>query len=223
MDNEIAKIVTGVLSEKDLHNIKIRGIKEGVTDGFITLFTAIPCVGSIVAKAPEIYRGYRENVFFRKFASVVLGVQDLEHDKLVSFLKEVQNLANDYSGNVLMEIIDRLDNVNKGRVLANLISARASNDITTEDFFRLSTMLERIPFADLGKLVDYQPPYYDSTGVTELLYASGALYISIIDPQDGDKYSLSPLGVKLLKFGLRLCESVVDNKNGNKYEYLGKR
>lgn len=202
MDNEIANIVTGVFSEKDLLNIKEDNIKECIKKSAISLFTVIPYVGSIVDKAPEIYRGYRENEFFRKFAMVALGIQDIEQDKLKSFLDDIRNLADDYSGNVLMEMIDRLDNINKGTVLSNLILAKASNEITTEDFFRLSTILERIPYADLSKLTNYQNNYYDDTGVTELLYASGALYKSIADSQDGDKYKLSTLGSKLLEFGV---------------------
>lgn len=214
MENEIANIVTGVISEKDLLNIKKDNVKECIKKSAISLFTAIPYVGSIVDKAPEIYMGYRENEFFRKFAMVVLGIKDLEHKKLSLFLEDVEKKAEDYSGNVLMGIIDRLDNIKKGIVLANLIKARANSCISTEDFFRLSTMLASIPYVDLNKLQEYQTPFYDESGVTDLLFVSGALHICIMDFNDGNKYVLSELGRKLLVYGMLINVSgeITNNK-----------
>lgn len=46
--------------------------------------------------------------------------------------------------------------------------------------------------------------YYDDEGDSELLSATGALQQSVIDEEDGNKYVLSKLGRKLLKYGLRI-------------------
>ena len=65
-------------------------------------------------------------------------------------------------------------------------------------------MLERIPYVDLTKLELYNQDFYDDEGDSELLFATGALQQSVIDAEDGNKYVLSKLGRKLLRFGLRL-------------------
>lgn len=54
-----------------------------------------------------------------------------------------------------------LDNINKQKNLANLTKARINGQISIEDFFRLSNMLERIPYVDLESLHNYIENYYD--------------------------------------------------------------
>ena len=53
------------------------------------------------------------------------------------------------------------------------------------------------------KLPSYQTPYYDEDGDTELLNSTGVLRPVKLS-EDGDSYILSPLGVKLLSFGLNI-------------------
>lgn len=48
----------------------------------------------------------------------------------------------------------------------------------------------------------YQEPYYDESGDTELLYATGALKLTIIDAGDENKYTLSNLGALQLEKGM---------------------
>lgn len=54
----------------------------------------------------------------------------------------------------------------------------------------------------------YQHDYYDEDGDTELLYSTGVLRMAEIG-EEGDKYILSPLGVKFMKWAL---ESPVEVK-----------
>ena len=63
-------------------------------------------------------------------------------------------------------------------------------------------MLERIPYVDLKMLPKYKEPYYDESGDTELLFATGSLNQHTIDANGPSKYVLSTLGEKLLCFGL---------------------
>lgn len=118
------------------------------------------------------------------------------------FADDIQKKAEDYSGNVILGMVDRLDNINKETIFANLSVARIHGKISIEDFFRLHSLLERIPYVDLVNLANYQEDFYDESGDTELLYASGALAQTMIDPNEGNKYRLSVLGQKLLLFGM---------------------
>ena len=63
-------------------------------------------------------------------------------------------------------------------------------------------MLERIPYVDLKELPKYIEDYYDEGGDTDLLFATGALVQTIIDANgENNKYRLSTLGEKLLRWG----------------------
>lgn len=129
-----------------------------------------------------------------------------------SFLVELENNAREFSGYVITQLVNKTDNVNKVTVLANLIKSRVNNEISIHDFFRLSSMLDRIPYIDLNELEKYQKAYYDNSGDTELLYATGALKLDTIDAHSEDLYILSELGTKLLKYGM--LRSVHVDKNG---------
>lgn len=185
----------------------------------------VPCVGGLIAQELELsinsFSEYKANEFLRKFFCFICEVGDLSEKERVKFINEVELKAEDSAGNVIMGIVDRLDNINKEKVLANLVKARINNKISIQDFFRLSSMLERIPYIDLMHLINYTEDYYDNEGDSELLFSCGALHLSIIDSDRGNKYRLSKLGGKLLRFGL-----VVDVKEvyykGTKVEDIPK-
>ena len=52
-----------------------------------------------------------------------------------------------------------------------IITVSDFGEISIEDFFRLSSMLERIPYVDLAKLELYNQDFYDDEGDSELLFA----------------------------------------------------
>lgn len=204
--NQMPQIVQGVFSEKDLSILKKQSITDAVKGGVIALLSEIPFVGGLIGAAPELYQGYREMEFFRKLCTVVLEIKDINEQERHRFTKEVEEKAKDFAGNVLMSMIDRLDNINKGTVLANLIRARVDDKISIENFFRLVSILERIPYTDLEKLIAFNEPYYDNSGVTELLNATGAIDVCVIDnePDSPNQYELTSLGRMLVQHGLKI-------------------
>lgn len=145
---------------------------------------------------------YKESEFFRKYYRFLFELADTTPEQRHKFCEEVQEKAEDFSGNVIMGIVDRMDNIHKEKILARLTIAKINGWITIEEFFRLSSMLERIPYVDLKMLPKYKEPYYDESGDTELLFATGSLNQHTIDANGPSKYVLSTLGEKLLCFGL---------------------
>ena len=200
--NEIPTIVDNLLNSPDLD--KLKPIKMGTiwTEQLKALINIIPGIGGAVAQEIQVIKDYKAAEFFRKFTAYILDLSDTTLEERAKFSKEIEETAQDYPGNVLLGMIDRLDNINKQSILANLTKARINEWISIEDYFRLSSMLERIPYVDLKLLPLYIDNYYDETGDTELLYATGALNLSILDPNDGNKYVLSQLGTKLLYYGM---------------------
>lgn len=205
-ENQMPEIVQGVFSARDLQRLFNRDRKDLAKETGVKLLNLIPSVGSILAEAPGLYQGYRECDFFRKLCTVVLEIKDINEKERHRFTKEVEEKARDFSGNVLMGMIDRLDNINKGTVLANLIRARVEGKISIDDFFRLVSVLERIPYIDLEKLMAFDKPHYDYSGVTELLNATGAIDVCVIDsnPDSPNLYELTSLGRKLVEYGLKI-------------------
>lgn len=174
-------------------------------DQLCATINLIPGIGGTLAgeiKAiTDISANYKASEFLRKFVAFIYGLDNFKDEERLSFLKELEEAAQDSSGNVMLSIIDRLDNINKQKILANLVKAKGERNITIDDFFRLESVLERIPYVDLKQLPLYQTEYYDEGGDTELLYSTGVLRPARYH-QDGDKYVLSPLGVNLLRWGL---------------------
>lgn len=206
MENQMPAIVQGAFSAEDLQKLYEHDKTDLMKKAGIELLNLIPSVGSILAAAPELYQGYRENEFFRKLCKVLLEIKDVKEPERQRFLQEVEKKAKDFSGNVLVNMIDRLDNINKGSVLANLIHARTDDKISIDDFFRLVSILERIPYTDLDKLIAFNEPYYDNSGVTELLNATGAIDVCVIDsnPDSNNQYELTSLGRMLVQYGLKI-------------------
>ena len=203
---ELPVVVKEILESEDIKSIQKIDLKNVEANALIGLFNFIPIVGGGIAAELQVAKdarsSYLEMDFFRKLLAVIYGVQDLEPKDIQNFNKEISEKAHDNSGNVLTCIIDKMDNINKATILANLIRARIEKKISVHEFFRLSVMLERIPYVDLNELGRYQEPYYDNSGDTELLYATGALKLAIIDANDENKYTLSKLGALLLEKGM---------------------
>ena len=204
---QISEVVSGLVGSPDLESLKPVKSKGFWKDQLKAALNLIPGVGGSLAQELQNIEDYKLSEFFRKFTSYILELTDISAEDRVKFSEEVQEKAKDLPGNVILGMVDRLDNIQKQRILANLTKARIHQIISIEDFFRMASMLERIPYVDLDVLPKYIEPYYDESGDTELLYATGALMIHTIDANDTNKYILSKLGEGLLKWG---CEVNLD-------------
>lgn len=215
--NDLSVVVKDVLESTDLKNINKVDLKNISKDALIGAINCLPIVGGVIASYLQIAKNNRETYleldFYRKLLALIYEIQDLQPKDIKCFMDDVEKNANDFSGNVITNLVNRTDNINKARVLANLIKSRVKGDISIHDFFRLSSVLERIPYVDLNRLDQYKKPYYDDSGDTELLYATGALKLNTIDADNENLYILSELGRKLLVFGMHHFLDV-ENKGG---------
>lgn len=199
INNFVDVTFTKVESTKLKPLTSIKGWVEQVK----ALVNLVPVFGGALAQEIQVMQNFKESEFFRKYTAFILGVVDTTEKEREKFAEEISKKANDAAGNVIAGMVDRLDNINKEVILANLTKSRIDDKISIENFFRLASVLERIPYVDLVKLLSYQTPYYDEDGDTELLNSTGVLRPVKLS-EDGDTYILSPLGVKLLSFGLNI-------------------
>lgn len=209
----ISEVVSGLIVNPKLSELRPLIGKGTWKNQLKATLNLIPGIGGVLAQELQNYEDYKLSEFFRKFTSFILELTDVSVEERVKFSEEVQQKAEDLSGNVILGMVDRLDNINKQKILANLTKARIHGFVSIEDYFRLSSMLERIPYVDLKQLLCYKNPYYDEGGASELLYATGALVLHAINANGPNMYLLSKLGEKLLQFGC--CISIdIERKDG---------
>ena len=200
----LSKIVEQSLNSVSLQDIK-DARKRPIKDQIFALLKLV--TGDVEGAAEsemQAITDYKESEFFRKYTCYLYELVDTIPKDRHKFCQEIQEKAEDFSGNVILGIVDRLDNINKERILARLTIAKMHKFISIEDFFRLCSMLERIPSIDLKELPRYKEPFYDESGDTELLYATGALILQTLDANGSNKYILSVMGEKLLRWGLAI-------------------
>lgn len=211
----LSSIIVKTLKEPDWDKLKTaeKNYGCGQIKAFVSL---IPYVGGMAAEELQRYYDCKDDEFFRKFTRFLLGMTETSEEERSRFADDIQNKADDYSGNVILGMVDRLDNINKEAVLAKLSVARMHDAISIDDFFRLHSLLERIPYVDLKELPKYQEPFYDDNGDTELLFATGALELVTIDSKGGsNKYVLSRLGEMLLRWGFNIHLEIEHGKGTN--------
>lgn len=120
-------IVKEVLESKDLKDIKRIDVRNETKDAVIGALNYIPVIGGGIAAEIQQIKNARQSFleidFYRKFLALIYGIQDLQPKDIAAFLKEVSEKAQDNSGNVITNLINRIDNVNKAEILANLVRA----------------------------------------------------------------------------------------------------
>lgn len=213
--DSLSEIVSQTLGSPDLS--KLKAVDYDKSHGHIKAgISLIPYVGGFLAEELQQYYDYKDDDFFRKYIGYLVGIKETTCEERTRFAKDIQDMAEDFSGNVICGMVDRLDNINKEKVFAKLSIARIHGFISIEDVFRLHSLLERIPYVDLKELPKYKEPFYDNTGDTELLFATGALELVTINTKGGsNKYKLSRLGDMLLRWGFGINLDLDHGKGTN--------
>lgn len=137
----------------------------------------------------------------KKTWTFLWNTQELTQEQKRKFIRVFSKANQERGAEVLLDIINRIENVNKIAVLCNLIKSRIAEYITIEELVRLVFILERVPISDLTKMHDYKENHY-VPGESELLYSSGLVYEAVMDVKKGSQYALTLNGRQMLKFGL---------------------
>ena len=198
--DNVPVIVKDTMTSIDLDKIAAIDRKNGVKNFFKQLLNIIPWAGGVINGEIDVFIGIQEANFFRNYWAYVCELKDTTEEQREKFIEEVEKTAEDYSGNVIVGLISRIDNINKGKMLANLTRARIKGAISIEDFFRITNVLERIPFSDLKYLLLFQEDNYLEGGATEILYSSGVIYQSVVGKDS--RFRLTEIGIKLLVYGM---------------------
>ena len=159
----------------------------------------------------------RDHFFAKKLFKFLFEIKEITTEERTIFLKDLETKTGQKAGEVLMMLIERLDNMEKPKIIANLLKAKVNRNISMEKFLRLASIIDRGFLLDLKKLYlfEFSLGTYEED-ITESLFSLGLLYIEpitgikqslgdnlIIDDNSGNKYKITNIGRDLLQYGLK--------------------
>lgn len=151
----------------------------------------------------KLVKNISDRHFAKKYCYFILGLKELNPIERYNVIADLKYRGNE-GGEILLSLIERLDSISKVEILSNLVIARVHEEISVKEFFRATSVLEKIPFVDIDELCKYQEPYFQ-IGVTDILFSSGAVTLSSIGKgkDENDEYVLTEAAYNILKYGLK--------------------
>lgn len=209
-------LVKTIVSEDLIENFG--AISEALLDSEIVdgVIQNIPFF-DILYKTGKIALSVRDKIFEKKLLYFLLELKDIPADKRNNFIQELEEKSGQRAGETLLMLIERLDNVRKTKIIANLLKAKINGDINIEKFLRLSAIVDRGFLNDLEKLSLFKSPEgaYEED-ISESLHSLGLLYIFVsefVDTIDqnnptfnnsGNNFKITNTGLDLLKYGFMI-------------------
>jgi hypothetical protein len=170
------------------------------------LLEKLPIIKYFVA-ANKFVEDFRNRRFLKKIYRFLYQTHKYNKKKIKAFFEEFSNASIENGYELMLEVLERLDNIHKVDVMTNLLKAKLDGQITIDDFIRLTASLRIVPYVDLKRL----PDYIKSIGTrydTYMLYAAGLLYNSAIGSDgvgvnNSNHYQLNDNGLLFVKYGLK--------------------
>lgn len=213
--------------ENDLICAEVRDLTASMLDVGVDMICTnevvrgIPVVG-ILAGMYNVGKNYMAGRLAKKILKLIFNTKEVSPVEKCNFIKKYGEANKETGAEALLDILERLDNINKVDILSNLLISQIKEDITIEEFISLTSALEKLPFTQINRLLDYKNDTY-IPGESELINTTGLLYVSSITPTNPNKYKLSRYGWLLLKHGCKKdVEIPIEYKTKNSaYGVLG--
>lgn len=167
-----------------------------------------------------LYKGYkgvlgiRDALFAQKVYKFLTQIKSVPVEERINFIEEIESKKNENIkvGQTLLLIIDKLDDLDKARIIGNLFKATIKKQINYDEFMRLSSIVQKAFNADLLKLSSSS--YYEestkdhfiSIGLMKLKLGKDLIKSQATidggEPELMIDYEMTELSRKLYKFGL---------------------
>lgn len=160
----------------------------------------IPILG-LLSGLYKIHQDVATARLIKKIYIFLFTTQELTEDKKRKFINELSTELSDRGDEFLLDLINRLDNIHKTEILANLVKHKVYGDLECMEFILLCKILENIPISFMTILPSYIKEK-NNPGETDMLFSCGLLYVSSIHPDTYNLFKLNRNGYLLLKYGL---------------------
>lgn len=151
---------------------------------------------SILTGIVKTTRNIREKIFAKKLLLFLQSLNECDLGKRQEFVTKLNGDQKEKQkiGETLLIILERLENMEKPKIIGNLFKAYLEEQINYKDFTKVSGILSRIQLEDLMVLKNREVPLKDMpTDTLEYLAMNGLMNIGILDqPLTMDMTKISP-------------------------------
>lgn len=144
-----------IIKSKELKNLSI-DLVEKVLDNEISneILKEIPLLKSIVT-ARNIYTSYTDRIFIKKAMNVLLELNEVSWKERTELTAELDDEYGSGIEKILMAI-NQLETIKKCEVYGKLCKLKALKKINTEDFLRLTKLIQDSYLDDLVLITDFK-------------------------------------------------------------------
>ncbi len=198
MKNELSQSFIDSMVSKDIGELNIDSL-DCLSD--IKMFESlhIPFISSTL----KITVSISNFLFMKKCLIFFKGINDIPQEKRYEFLGDLSVRDTNNAGEIIMSIIDRIDHPKKIELLVELFKARVNDEISIDDFIRLSFSIEKVPYNDLLTLKEKESTHFIN-GRLALLESAGLIYNDCTDQGGADGiptiyYTSTDLGIHIIR------------------------
>ncbi|EHK2880994.1 hypothetical protein J7H88_000543 [Vibrio parahaemolyticus] len=166
----------------------------------------LPIFG-LLFKGYNVLNTIQGEISARKIYNFFYEIQNLSLDEKAKVMDAISQSKGgvDQAGLLLLDLVDKSDDNMKPRLIGKLFVACAFCEITTQQFLRLSTVINNLFVDDLLKLKEVYEHNAISDQLKSIYTANGLMEISIKKPEIFSQgYSMSELGEAIFDRGLAL-------------------
>ena len=173
------------LKDSNLHSIGV-GLSEVVLDSLLDdgLAKSIPIIGTILS-AGKVAFEVKDKLFLKKIIYFISEIKDIPVEDRREVIDKI-NDSGDYRvkvGEKLLYIIDRCDDHEKAKLIAQMFSAFVSKKLNYNEFLRSSSIIDRLMIEDIAWFIDNGEDLYLLDDLGDLVN-SGLFTINIVNPAD---------------------------------------
>ena len=200
--------------EEDIFDLSIskeesKFIKKGlllesdVASEVMDTLVELPWLGSLI-KLGRVGKNLLDLFYIRKIAIFLKQLDGMEIDKKKSFLSKLDMKDRKKMRDYLTHLLYTAEEERKAAVMGMVYRDRIMGNIDNDMFLRLCSSINRVYIDDIDKLINYVKPNSNNDYITNNLYSSGLLQITVSSSSGeslklGGEFELNKVGKHLLR------------------------
>lgn len=119
------------------------------------LIDEIPIIG-LISKVGKIGFGVNNHLFEKKLYSFLFEIKDITATEREKFVTKLHKKEYSEIGNSITILLDKYESLTKATYLGKLMKATIKQEISSDDFMRIATIINRLMLFDIQKLSLFQ-------------------------------------------------------------------